>query len=88
MLRLQDKINLLSLILFNIAWLRHICGTQTVDAEPLKFTAFDRVEVLSESLPYLQAFRGKTIVVKYGGAAMKDPSLMVRASLSTQRSCK
>jgi acetylglutamate kinase len=26
-------------------------------------------------LPYLQRFRGKTIVIKYGGAAMKDPSL-------------
>jgi len=35
----------------------------------------DRVQVLSEALPYLQAFAGQTIVVKYGGAAMKDPSL-------------
>ncbi len=34
-----------------------------------------RVSVLSEALPYLQRFRGKTIVIKYGGAAMKDPSL-------------
>ncbi|CAN0927456.1 Acetylglutamate kinase [Linum grandiflorum] len=34
-----------------------------------------RVEILSESLPYIQKFRGKTIVVKYGGAAMKDPTL-------------
>ncbi|CAI0561382.1 unnamed protein product [Linum tenue] len=34
-----------------------------------------RVEILSESLPYIQRFRGKTIVVKYGGAAMKDPKL-------------
>jgi acetylglutamate kinase len=40
-----------------------------------RFTAFDRVSVLSEALPYLQRFRGKTIVIKYGGAAMKDPSL-------------
>lgn len=38
-------------------------------------TAFDRVSILSEALPYLQRFRGKTIVVKYGGAAMKDPTL-------------
>ncbi|KAF3497525.1 hypothetical protein DY000_02056524 [Brassica cretica] len=29
-----------------------------------------RVEILSESLPFIQKFRGKTIVVKYGGAAM------------------
>eukprot|EP00191_Tetraselmis_sp_GSL018_P008713 CAMPEP_0177602180 /NCGR_PEP_ID=MMETSP0419_2-20121207/14715_1 /TAXON_ID=582737 /ORGANISM="Tetraselmis sp., Strain GSL018" /LENGTH=356 /DNA_ID=CAMNT_0019095615 /DNA_START=166 /DNA_END=1236 /DNA_ORIENTATION=- len=40
-----------------------------------KFSAFDRVSILSEALPYLQRFRGKTIVIKYGGAAMKDPSL-------------
>lgn len=35
----------------------------------------DRVQVLSEALPYIQAFAGKTLVVKYGGAAMKDESL-------------
>jgi acetylglutamate kinase len=35
----------------------------------------DRVHVLSEALPYLQAFAGRTIVVKYGGAAMKDATL-------------
>nr|AVU04951.1 acetylglutamate kinase [Lobosphaera incisa] len=40
-----------------------------------EFSAFDRVSVLSEALPYLQRFRGKTIVIKYGGAAMKDPTL-------------
>ena len=34
-----------------------------------------RVDVLSESLPFIQKFRGKTIVVKYGGAAMKSPEL-------------
>jgi len=37
-----------------------------------------RVEVLSEALPYLQKFHGKTVVIKYGGAAMKDPSLKQR----------
>ncbi len=31
--------------------------------------------VLSEGLPYIQKFKGKTIVVKYGGAAMSDNSL-------------
>lgn len=35
----------------------------------------DRVQVLSEALPYLQAFAGRTVVVKYGGAAMKDSTL-------------
>ena len=31
--------------------------------------------VLSESLPYIQKFRGKTIVIKYGGNAMVDEEL-------------
>lgn len=35
----------------------------------------NRVEVLSEALPYIQKFAGRTIVVKYGGAAMKDSNL-------------
>lgn len=35
----------------------------------------DRVQVLSEALPYIQAFTGRTIVIKYGGAAMKDNTL-------------
>ncbi|KAK9288639.1 hypothetical protein L1049_017099 [Liquidambar formosana] len=34
-----------------------------------------RVDILSESLPFIQKFRGKTIVVKYGGAAMKSQPL-------------
>jgi len=32
-------------------------------------------EVLVEALPYIQRFRGKVVVVKYGGAAMTDPAL-------------
>ncbi|MBD2043760.1 acetylglutamate kinase [Microcoleus sp. FACHB-672] len=34
-----------------------------------------RVRVLSEALPYIQQFAGRTVVVKYGGAAMKDGTL-------------
>jgi len=41
-------------------------------------TNLDRVSILAEALPYMQRFAGKTIVVKYGGAAMKDPTLKVR----------
>jgi acetylglutamate kinase len=37
-----------------------------------------RVKILSEALPYIQRFSGRTIVVKYGGAAMKDGSLKDR----------
>jgi acetylglutamate kinase len=34
-----------------------------------------KAELLVEALPYIQRFRGKVVVVKYGGAAMTDPSL-------------
>lgn len=33
-------------------------------------------DVLNQALPYIQAFRGQTFVVKYGGSAMRDRSLM------------
>ncbi len=32
-------------------------------------------DVLTESLPYIQKFKGKTIVIKYGGNAMVDEDL-------------
>ncbi len=35
----------------------------------------NRVRILSEALPYIQQFAGRTVVIKYGGAAMKDSSL-------------
>jgi acetylglutamate kinase len=35
----------------------------------------DRARILSEALPYIQRFQGKTIVVKYGGNAMVDEDL-------------
>ncbi len=34
-----------------------------------------RAEVLLEALPYLQAFQGKTLVIKYGGSAMEKADL-------------
>jgi acetylglutamate kinase len=33
------------------------------------------VETLLEALPYIREFHGRTVVVKYGGAAMTDPVL-------------
>jgi acetylglutamate kinase len=33
------------------------------------------VETLLEALPYIRDFHGKTLVIKYGGAAMSDESL-------------
>ena len=35
----------------------------------------DKAEILSQALPYIRRFHGKTIVVKYGGNAMTDPEL-------------
>lgn len=35
----------------------------------------ESVNVLLEALPYIREFHGKTIVIKYGGAAMRDESL-------------
>ncbi len=35
----------------------------------------EKAEVLIEALPYIRAFEGKTVVIKYGGAAMLDPEL-------------
>jgi len=34
-----------------------------------------KADVLVEALPYIQRFRGRVVVVKYGGAAMTDPDL-------------
>jgi acetylglutamate kinase len=38
-------------------------------------SAINIARVLTEALPYIQRFIGKTIVVKYGGNAMVDPGL-------------
>lgn len=47
----------------------------TTDSEYIRKAEATRVRVLSEALPYIQEFAGRTIVVKYGGAAMKDGNL-------------
>lgn len=36
----------------------------------------EKANALIEALPYLQAFRSKTILIKLGGAAMEDPELV------------
>jgi len=38
-------------------------------------TPADRARILTEALPYIQRFRGKTVVIKYGGNAMVDEAL-------------
>ena len=35
----------------------------------------ERAEILSQALPYIRRFHGKTLVIKYGGNAMTDPAL-------------
>ena len=45
------------------------------ESEYLHEAEATRVRVLSEALPYTQQFAGRTIVIKYGGAAMKDGML-------------
>jgi len=37
--------------------------------------AAERAQILTEALPYIQRFQGKTIVIKYGGNAMIDDAL-------------
>lgn len=40
-----------------------------------KLTAMDKAYVLAEALPWLQQFRGRKVVIKYGGNAMIDEDL-------------
>ena len=40
-----------------------------------EYTNAERAEVLVQALPYIQKYRGKTVVVKYGGNAMTSESL-------------
>lgn len=49
--------------------------SMTTTHEFIQETEATRVRILSEALPYIQQLTGKTVVVKYGGAAMKDGSL-------------
>ena len=42
-------------------------------------SAQDKASVLAEALPWLERFRGATVVVKYGGNAMTDEGLPVRS---------
>jgi acetylglutamate kinase len=40
-----------------------------------ELTDFDIARLLSDSLKYVRLYRGHTVVVKYGGNAMKNPEL-------------
>jgi len=38
-------------------------------------TPYQKARILAEALPYIRAFNGKTIVIRFGGRAMADPAL-------------
>lgn len=40
----------------------------------------EKTAVLMEALPYIQRFRGSTVVIKYGGHAMIDPDLKAKVA--------
>jgi len=48
-----------------------LIGTASPDDSPSN----TRVETLLEALPYIREFHGRTVVIKYGGAAMTDAGL-------------
>ncbi|MGC4939107.1 acetylglutamate kinase [Kribbella sp. DT2] len=49
--------------------------TVTISAAAAQANAVEKAAVLTEALPWLKEFHGKTIVVKYGGNAMVDDEL-------------
>lgn len=36
----------------------------------------ERAKIITEALPYISRYRGKTMVIKYGGNAMNDPTII------------
>jgi acetylglutamate kinase len=46
--------------------------TDRISAEDRATAAAGSVETLLEALPYIREFHGRTVVIKYGGAAMRD----------------
>ncbi|MFA7693450.1 MAG: acetylglutamate kinase [Candidatus Hydrogenedentales bacterium] len=46
-----------------------------VENQPIMKRFIEKAGVLIEALPYIREFFGKTVVIKYGGAAMLDPAL-------------
>jgi len=50
-------------------------STSEPEASGAGLSADAKAAILVEALPYIQEFRGKVVVVKYGGSAMTDPAL-------------
>jgi acetylglutamate kinase len=47
----------------------------TNNQETIMSYSSEQAEILTQALPYIQKYSGKTIVVKYGGHAMVDEDL-------------
>ena len=45
------------------------------DTRPNGVTDKETAQLLAEALPWIKSITGKTVVIKYGGAAMVDPML-------------
>ena len=50
-------------------------STSTPSTPPRPGPPMRDVSTLLEALPYIREFHGRTVVIKYGGAAMEDPAL-------------
>lgn len=51
-------------------------GHTTPDARKGRIaTTMGKAKILTEAMPYIRAFKGKVVVVKYGGSAMTDDGL-------------
>ncbi len=50
-------------------------GHDPLEPDTMQQRALRDVGTLLEALPYIRDFHGRTVVIKYGGAAMEDPQL-------------
>jgi acetylglutamate kinase len=63
---------------YNAAFLPQRAPAMKPDHHPPSLeniTPRQKAEILSQALPYIRKYHGKTVVIKYGGNAMTDPDL-------------
>ncbi|HLT61784.1 MAG TPA: acetylglutamate kinase, partial [Microlunatus sp.] len=48
---------------------------ETIDPDEHRLTLIEKASILTEALPWLETYAGKTVVIKYGGNAMVDEQL-------------
>ncbi len=54
---------------------RGVHDVSAADSSAARRSGAANVEILLEALPYIREFHGRTVVIKYGGAAMRDEAL-------------